>query len=149
LIQWQENGNITLLKVRHPDWSYTKYEEVYRCGPTVYPGIGIMYPDRPLIVCEGEFDTLLLIQEAGRLAGVVTTGSASNHPTRSILDTAAKASKILVATDNDDAGERAAAVWLQSSGRAVRIRPPSGKDWTEARAAGVDLKTFWGKVIAG
>jgi hypothetical protein len=34
--------------------------------------------------------------------------------------------------------------------RARRVRPPAPhKDWTEAKAAGVDLRRWWGDIFAG
>jgi hypothetical protein len=49
--------------------------------------------------------------------------------------------------DADSAGDKAAAGW---PARARRVRPPgSFKDWTEARAAGVDLARWWRALLAG
>ena len=46
--------------------------------------------------------------------------------------------------DADYAGDGAAAKW---PGRAVRVRPPverpAGKDWGDARQAGIDLRCWW------
>jgi hypothetical protein len=49
------------------------------------------------------------------------------------------------AHDADDSGEGAAADW---SADAIRVRPPAGKDWTEALEAGIDLRRWWISVIS-
>jgi hypothetical protein len=52
-----------------------------------------------------------------------------------------------VATDRDEAGEKSAAGW---PARVRRVRPPAPfKDWTEAKAAGVDLRRWWSDILAG
>jgi hypothetical protein len=52
-----------------------------------------------------------------------------------------------IATDADEAGDRAAEGW---PARARRVRPPVPfKDWTEAREAGVNLRRWWTDRLAG
>src|SRR5207245_510966 len=51
-----------------------------------------------------------------------------------------------VAHDGDEAGDKAAAGW---PARGRRVRPPVGKDWTDAKAAGVDLARWWRDIMAG
>jgi hypothetical protein len=52
-----------------------------------------------------------------------------------------------VATDGDEAGDKAAAGW---PARARRVRPPGRfKDWTEAAQAGLDLARWWRDILAG
>jgi hypothetical protein len=98
---------------------------------------------RPVIVAEGEFDTLLLGKELGDAAVVITLGSAALKPTDAILDRVGIGSGIFLAHDADDAGDRAASAWPCG----VRVRPPAGKDWCEARKRGVDLRAFWAGVV--
>ncbi|GAC1322304.1 MAG: hypothetical protein NVSMB14_16980 [Isosphaeraceae bacterium] len=56
----------------------------------------------------------------------------------------------MIAGDADEAGERRAKRWLETSPSAIRIAPPAGADekgkpldWTKAAAAGIDLRRFW------
>jgi hypothetical protein len=77
---------------------------------------------------------------------VVTLGSASNGPTPGILARMLAAPRWFIATDADEAGDKAAAGW---PARARRVRPPDVKDWTEAKAAGVDLARWWRDILAG
>jgi hypothetical protein len=47
------------------------------------------------------------------------------------------------AHDADEAGDKAAAEW---PARAVRVRPPEGKDWTELWQSGWNrVRYFWGR----
>jgi hypothetical protein len=115
----------------------------------LYPGPEVIRPGKPLVLPEGEFERLLLAQELGDLAGVVTLGSASERPAPKILRTMLSAAPWLIATDADAAGRLAAESWLAVSA-SRRIRPPgSYKDWTEVRAGGVDLRRWWLDLFRG
>ena len=77
VIPWFDGDRLALVKIRQPEGSKPKYAEAYRDRPTIFPSLAAVRPGRPLIVTEGEFDCLLLAQELGELAAVVTLGSAS------------------------------------------------------------------------
>ncbi|MCA1686253.1 MAG: hypothetical protein LC745_09800 [Planctomycetia bacterium] len=78
---------------------------------------------------------------------MVTLGSASARPEPRALGVMLSAPRWFIATDGDEAGDKAAAGW---PARARRVRPPEPfKDWTEAKAAGVDLARWWRDVLAG
>jgi DNA primase len=107
----------------------------------LYPGPELILPGFAIIVVEGEFDCLLMRQELGDLAVVITLGSASRSVTPAILDLLKVGTKLFIATDTDDSGEKAAARWPSS---VVRIKPPRGlKDWNEAYRQGLNLRKFW------
>jgi hypothetical protein len=81
-------------------------------------------------------------------AAVVTSGSASAWPVPDILGHMLAAPRWYIATDADDAGEKAADRW--EAVRARRVRPPAQfKDWTEARQGGVDLTRWWTDRLGG
>lgn len=136
---------LALVKIRQLDNRQPKYAEAYRDPDRLvcYPGPATVRPGRPLVVVEGEFDALCLGEALGELAAVVTLGSASSDPSaalRLMLSTP----RLFVATDNDAAGDKAD----RFPGRANRVRPPSPyKDWTEARADGVNLAQWWRDVL--
>jgi hypothetical protein len=158
VLPWFVGGRLALVKVRvHDPWldrfpkrdRPPKYIEAYRNPSLVslYPSPDSIRSGSPLIVVEGEFDALSLGEALGPLAAVVTLGSASTPPTPSILSRMLPAAHWFVATDTDEAGEGAASHWPAS---ARRVRPPGQyKDWTEARQAGVDLRRWWGAILAG
>jgi hypothetical protein len=149
VIPWFIGPRLAMIKIRQPDGHRPKYVEAYRDPTrlTCYPGPGAIRPGRPLIVVEGELDALCLGAILGDRAAVVTLGSASARPDPRALGVMLAAPRWFVATDGDQAGDKAAAGW---PARARRVRPPgSFKDWTDARAAGVDLARWWSDVLAG
>ena len=81
-----------------------KYPSIRGSQPTLY-GADQVTGHKIIFMTEGEFDALLLRQEAGDLAGVVTLGSASVHriPDRDLL-TITGVDLALVAYDVDGAG---------------------------------------------
>ena len=70
----------------------------------------------------------------------MTLGSASARPEGSTFLAMLRCPTWFVALDGDEAGDKAAAGW---PARAVRVRPPAGKDWTDARQAGIELRRWW------
>lgn len=87
---------------------------------------------RLVFVTEGEFDCMLLQQDAGDLVGVCTLGSASGK-----LDWSrwgkyfSFVKKLYICYDTDEAGDLGADTWQALSGRAVRVYVPNGKDITD------------------
>jgi hypothetical protein len=149
VIPWFAGGRPALVKVRQPDGRRPKYAEAFRDPSRVlcYPGPEAIRPGRPLVVVEGELDALALGEALGDLASVVTLGSASARPDSRALGTMLTVPRWFIATDGDEAGEKSAAAW---PGRGRRVPPPEPfKDWSEARAAGVDLARWWRDRMAG
>jgi hypothetical protein len=140
-IPWFDDGRLARIKTRRLGlFRGSRYIEAFADGWTVYPSPAAIRAGTPLIAVEGEFDALLLGQELGELASVVTTGSTSSRPAGAVFAAALRCPRWFAAHDADDSGDRAAAEW---PARAVRVRPPAGKDWTEAHRAGVDLGRWW------
>ena len=150
VVPWWVGSAPTLVKVRQPEGRKPKYHEAFRDRDRhagIHPGPEAIRPGRPLVIVEGEFDALCLGQELGELAAVVTLGSASGRPTPAILGRMLAAWPWFIATDRDDAGDKSAAGWPAP---ARRVRPPDPyKDWTVAKADGVDLRRWWGDILAG
>ena len=146
VIPWRDGDRLTLVKLRQPKGRKPKYAEVYRDRPMLYSADDRIRPGRPLIIVEGELDALLLGQALGELAAVVTLGSASARPEAALLGRMLAAPVWYVATDADDAGDHFASWWPS---RAIRVRPPAGKDWTEAHQAGINLRRWWTDRLGG
>jgi hypothetical protein len=142
VIPWFDCGRLVLVKIRRLGFfNGAKYLEAFRDRPRIYPGPEAIRSGTPLIISEGEFDTLLLGQELGGLAPAVTRGSTSStRPEAAIFGLILPAPVWYVATDSDGAGDGAGDGW---PARAHRVRPPAGKDWTESFQAGVDLRRWW------
>jgi hypothetical protein len=116
----------------------------------LYPGPEAVRAGRPVVVTEGEFDTLLLGQLLADFdVGVVTLGSASARPEAALLGALLACPVWFIATDRDEAGDRAAAAW---PARARRVRPPEligqpCKDWTDCHLSGVPLRRLWANTL--
>jgi DNA primase len=123
-IPWLDGDRLVLLKIRQPEGSRPKYAEAFRDGPRGFPSMATIRPGWWLVIVEGEFDALLLGQELGELAAVVTLGSASSRPEGSTRLAMLQCPRWYTAHDADDAGDKAAAEW---PARAIRIRPPRGR----------------------
>lgn len=148
VIPWFRAGRLALLKIRQPQDRKPRYAEAFRDPSRMasYPAPETIASGRPLVIVEGEFDSLLLGQELADLASVLTLGGASNRPDPNLRGRCLVASSLWLATDNDEAGDRAAKGWPSQT---RRVRPPAGKDWTEARLRGVDLRRWWTDVFRG
>jgi len=102
-----------------------------------------------VVITEGELDCLLLGQELGDRASVVTLGSASGKPSREARRALLAASRLFVATDGDGAGRKSAKRLREHFPQAERIRPPApDKDWGEVRAGGFGRIAYhWGRFL--
>ena len=90
----------------------------------------MLVPGEPAILAEGEFDALLLLQEAGDLVGVATLGSCNRGLSARALRYLLGCPRLLAAYDVDAEGEKGAERLGQVSPRMQRVRPPVGKDVT-------------------
>lgn len=132
------------LKVRRPvaKAQGDKYGQVKGGGRLALFGAESLSGKSVAVVCEGEFDAMLLYQEAGDLVDVVAIGSAQTRPALLGVGPLAKAIRWLIALDADSAGEKGAEWWDEFSARTRRIRPPEGKDLTDFHIAGGDLRAW-------
>jgi DNA primase len=150
VVPWLDAGRPALVKIRRLGFFRgSKYIELTRDHPVLYPDRDGIRPGCTAIVAEGEFDALLLAQEIGRLGvSVVTLGSASNRPTPEAIDLLCTASRLFIATHADDAGDSAASIW---PAHARRARPPAGsKDWCEVHQGGRNrLRYLWPGILCG
>ena len=101
------------------------------------------------LLAEGELDTLLAWQELGAQVDVVSLGSASGRVADRWLPVFYPVSRLLVATDNDEGGHKAAIELLELfRHRAWRAMPPDGaKDIGEAWQAGADLREWLNLIL--
>lgn len=99
---------------------------------------------KPLIVCRGESDRLLLDDHLGGFADVMAVGDGAGEPSREVLRAAGLASAVYLAHDNDETGGRAASPWPSS---AIRVRPPE-RDWRETHEKHPGMIGYvWGRYL--
>jgi DNA primase len=133
-------GQTWYLKVRRAS-GQAKYSQVSG-GQVALFGADTIATQDTVVVTEGEFDAMLLHQEAGDLVGVVTLGSAAARLPDAWVPYLLGVQRLLVAYDTDAAGAQGAARWESVSSRAQRIVPLSGKDVTDFYLAGGDLRAW-------
>jgi hypothetical protein len=172
VIPWYAGGRLVFVKGRVDDaWRAAipegrrppKYLAPRGWTPprTLYPSPEAVRQGMPLVITEGELDALLLGQALGERAAAVTLGSATGGRDRDgidpdILGVLLSAGRWYIATDADDAGDRAADAWALYP-RARRVRPPGPfKDWSEAgtdapgtTGTALNLSRWWGDILAG
>jgi hypothetical protein len=98
---------------------------------------GIPYPDflpdqRPVLLCEGELDTLLARQELGDLVQALTFGGVQDQPASVLADLAGK--EVVCGFDADPAGDAGYEQLRKVLPQARRLRPPDGLDLTDLHA---------------
>jgi hypothetical protein len=93
--------------------------------PGLYHGHALD-PAKPALLVEGEIDALTALQEAGELIVPVATGGAASGREASWLGRLSRLPLVLVAFDNDRAGDQGAAWWVDQLPNARRLRPVVG-----------------------
>jgi DNA primase len=147
-IPWECDGQLEAVNLRQPDGRRPKYRKVFHAAPTIFPDPEVIEPGRPLVIVEGELDALLVGQEIGDLASVVTLGSASARPTDKILWAMLAASPWIIGVDNDEAGAERARQWADLGRRCIRVAPPE-KDWGEVHVGGRSrIRYYLGAVLS-
>ena len=144
VIPWRDGARLARIKIRRIDDGKPKYAEAYSDRPLIYPDPAVIRPGKPLIVCEGEFDCMLLAQQLPE-ASVITLGSASARTDPAVLSRMLSSPRWFVALDADQAGDSAASKF---PARAIRVRPPD-KDWGEVHAGGANrIRYLWGRYLS-
>jgi len=146
-IPWMVAGNLWTLKIRRA-LGKPKYIQVKGGQAALYLADDLAGRD-VAVICEGEFDALLLRQHISDLAAVATFGGATTHDVTGWLPWLVHVRQLWVATDADAPGEAAWQFWQKTTKRARRLLPPGGcKDITDAHLAGHDLRAWIGDAIS-
>lgn len=144
VIPWTVDGRVERIQIRRRQGE-PRYLLVQQRSPIVYPSPETIVPGRPLVIVEGELDALLLGQELGEAASVITVGSAARGLPDAVTDLAIASPRWFAAHDADEAGDAAAA---RLPSRAVRVRPDGGKDWCEVHAGDASaIRRIWGSTL--
>ena len=140
-------GRFWYLKVRRAV-GQPKYTQVSGGQVALY-GAETLTGRNVAVVSEGEFDAMLLHQEAGDLLGVVTLGSAAARLPDTWVPYLLGVRRLLVAYDTDTAGAEGAAMWQAVAPCMQRLLPLAGKDVTDFHLAGGDLRAWVRFALAG
>ena len=103
-IPWFNSGKVSLLQVRRLGLNPQPRYMAFANGRRTHAYPCLPKGDRPIMVLEGEFDSLLAIQELGHLVDCITLGGVSQNVSprlRTLLDSCPA---IYLAFDSDSAG---------------------------------------------
>jgi DNA primase len=150
VIPWLAGDEVWKLNIRRPvgDPKYRAVKGSHSAGALF--GVDRLMGKPDCVITEGEFDLMVIWQECGDLADVLTMGSNTGHVSDRWLPALLQYRRFWIATDNDEAGDRAAQYWLTLTGeRGRRLTPPKGKDITDSLLAGVALHDWLEAALSG
>lgn len=98
------------------------------------------------VIVESELDAILIAQDAGDIVGAAALGSVALKPDSALYAELRPAASILVALDADHAGAKSWPWWQTHFPQADRWPVPSGKDPSDYKKAGGDIRAW---MIAG
>jgi len=152
LIPCFTDGKISRLRIRRQDLDKGEQDidPDEKKGPRYYviPGstaTSMVFGSntRNLLVIESELDAMLLLQEAGSLAGILSLGNAQTRPDEAAARLLQEADLIFLSLDADDAGAKESwRWWADHFERARRWPPVGGKDPGEMFGSGIDIKAW-------
>ncbi|MBZ0274934.1 MAG: toprim domain-containing protein [Anaerolineae bacterium] len=137
-IPWFSADALWAVKVRRA-YGDPKYVQIAGGSAHGLFNADVLADHRVALFCEGEFDTLLVQQEAGSLIAPVTLGSATARMTARWYSALVGQERIFVAYDRDEAGKKATQRLLRLSPRFRELRVPHDKDITEFYLQGGDV----------
>lgn len=128
----------------HPKWKKAapKYTGVTGSKQNLF-NCDILAGQQYAFVTEGEFDAMLLTQEMGDLAAVITLGGYSGKLGDRWLPTLLPIKRFFLSLDSDASGQLGLSYWQELTGKRGHVASvPSGKDITEFWQSGGDLKAW-------
>jgi DNA primase len=143
-LPWFQSGELWRLIIRHLGTAmpnHQKYVAVSGGSNTLYR-VDTLQPNRPAMLVEGVFDALAIVQEAGDLLAVIAAGSTTGGRLERWIGKLGLASRVLVSFDADEAGEEAAAWWLNALGAKGKRWRPYWDDPNAMLQDGADVRTW-------
>ena len=137
-IPWHANDALWAVKVRRAS-SAPKYLQIKGGNVNGLYGADGLADREVALFCEGEFDALIVQQEAGELVAPVTLSSATVTLSSRWYIELTHCHAILVAYDRDPAGEKGAQRLLSLSPRFREIAVPQGNDISDFYLNGGDV----------
>lgn len=109
-------------------------------GSQIFPMIiNGRYPT--CVVVESDLDAIMIAQETSFLINTISLGSAQNRPDSFLHKKLKKATKIIVALDADESGDKGSEWWQKKYKHSVRLRPTE-KDPGDMAALGASINRW-------
>jgi DNA primase len=137
-IPWFVSDTLWAVKVRRA-YGLPKYVQIAGGSTHGLYNADTLHLNSVALFCEGEFDALLVAQEAGELVAPVTLGSATSRLTARWYGMLVGHRTIFVSYDRDQAGKRGTERLLNLSPRFRELPLPRGKDISDFYLNGGDL----------
>jgi hypothetical protein len=131
------------LNVRRAD-ATPRYMQIRGSADAMF-GIDLIQPGLPLVLCEGELDALSGWQECGDMANFLATGSSTRCRNSYWAPIIKAAPRLLLAFDDDSAGQEAARYWKGQYRQASILTPEGGKDINDMLVRKQDLRSWLGR----
>lgn len=142
VLPWADGTLLHQIKVRDLDpKADPRYQSVTGGHPDLF-GAWTMTGHDAVILCEGEFDTMLTWQAAMGEIGTATLGNSTTRPSSTRLSELRALRRVLLAYDNDAAGDKAVAELGALLPNAWRMPPTSGIDVTDFWRRGGSLEAW-------
>jgi Zn ribbon nucleic-acid-binding protein len=150
VIPWADSEGVSGVNIRRPagdvqpgadeEWKGRKYQRAPGPSAPLY-GVPWIEDGNPVVLVEGEFDALAVAQVALDVCSPVATGSTGGARRSEWRDLLADAPAVLVAFDDEAAGESASLTWIDALPNATRW-PPHAADTGEMLEQGKDLRMW-------
>ncbi|MBY0110027.1 MAG: toprim domain-containing protein [Candidatus Babeliaceae bacterium] len=129
----EQSGSVVRLKVRRCDWKSDDKLPKYVAISGSMNGLSrVGSKQRIVIVVESELDAYALYYEVGDFACVVAVGSNIKNPDYVVDSLAKSATRLLICSDKDAAGQKMFTKWKKLYPHAKNYPTPIGKDIGEA-----------------
>ncbi|MBZ0298740.1 MAG: toprim domain-containing protein [Anaerolineae bacterium] len=140
-IPWFASDALWAVKVRRA-YGLPKYVQIAGGSTHGLYNADTLHLNTVAMFCEGEFDALLVQQEAGNLVSPVTLGSATARLTSCWYGMLVGHRTIYVSYDRDQAGKRGTERLLNLSPRFRELLLPHGKDISDFYLNGGDISAW-------
>lgn len=150
VIPWSDTEGVSGVNIRRPDgdvepvadeqWKRRKYQRAPGPSSPLY-GVQWVEEGTPVVLVEGEFDAMAVMQVAADVCSPVASGSTGGARRKEWHDLLADAPAVLVAFDDGSAGESASLTWIEALPNATRW-PPHAVDTSEMLEQGADLRMW-------
>jgi len=151
VIPCRRGGQLVRLRVRRTTSPFQGKRYIFIPGGSPAPLIIDNHAPDTIIV-ESELDAILINQEAGDLVNTIALGALSMHPDTETHELIRRSRQTLLAFDSDENLSGAKAAWERWSihyPRALRCPVIGGKDPTDARKNGADIRLWIEAALAG
>lgn len=146
-IPWFASGALWAVKVRRAGGA-PKYQQIKGGNINGLYGADRVVQRDIALFCEGEFDALLVQQEAGEIVAPVTLSSATAILSSRWYAELTHCPTIIIAYDRDMAGQKGAKRLLSLSPRFRQVAVPHGKDVTEFYLRGGDIYSWIANILS-